>query len=191
MASLRCRRIQAASALRALVDKRTLKEPIGLLQLTCWFAVTGVTKGNVRVELYDLRKSHLLPAHESELAAISLNQQGTRLATASDKGTLIRVFDTHTGELLKELRRGMNAAAITCLTFNKAAEYLACSSDKGTVHIFSLLAKGKQPGHKQRAAASGEEASQPPPEQQLSKNVTSGFALLRRIVPAVPKYVES
>lgn len=63
--------------------------------------------GHVRVELYDLRKSQLIPAHESELAAVCLNHQGTRLATASDKGTLIRVFDTHTGELLKELRRGM------------------------------------------------------------------------------------
>jgi hypothetical protein len=36
--------------------------------------------------LYDLRKSQLIAAHESELAAISMNQQGTRLATASDKG---------------------------------------------------------------------------------------------------------
>jgi WD repeat-containing protein 45 len=67
-------------------------------------ACPGVTKGNVRVELYDMRKSSIIPAHESELSQIALNLDGTRLATASDKGTLIRVFDTHTGDILKELR---------------------------------------------------------------------------------------
>jgi len=53
-------------------------------------ACPGVSKGTVRVELYDLRKSQLIAAHESELAAISINQQGTRLATASDKGVSYR-----------------------------------------------------------------------------------------------------
>lgn len=52
-------------------------------------ACPGVSKGTVRVELYDLRKSQLIAAHESELAAMAINQQGTRLATASDKGAAL------------------------------------------------------------------------------------------------------
>jgi hypothetical protein len=37
-----------------------------------------VVQGTVRVELYDSRKNTLIPAHESDLAQIALNLDGTR-----------------------------------------------------------------------------------------------------------------
>lgn len=60
------------------------------------------------------------------------------LASASSKGTLIRIFNTVDGQLLQEVRRGADRAEIYSLAFSSKAQWLAVSSDKGTVHVFSL-----------------------------------------------------
>ncbi len=98
----------------------------------------GREKGQVRVELYDVKKTTIVRAHESELQALACNLDGSLFATASEKGTLVRVFKSHTGDLLHEFRRGAEKAVIYSLAFNSTSTFLACSSDKGTVHVFSL-----------------------------------------------------
>ena len=45
-------------------------------------------------------------AHESAPACLALTSDGRRLATASVKGTVIRVFDTLKGTKLQEVRSG-------------------------------------------------------------------------------------
>jgi WD40 repeat protein len=128
-----------------MVDQiATFPNPKGLVSLCSEnmhniLAVPGVAKGSVRIELYDINKATLIQAHEAELAMFSLNPDGSKIATASEKGTLIRVWDCGSGEPLRELRRGVDRAEIYSLSFNTTSSYLACSSDKGTIHIFSLL----------------------------------------------------
>uniref|UniRef100_A0A3B4BUL7 Uncharacterized protein n=1 Tax=Pygocentrus nattereri TaxID=42514 RepID=A0A3B4BUL7_PYGNA len=54
-------------------------------------------------------------AHQSEIACLALNQPGSVVASASQKGTLIRLFDTTTRDKLVELRRGTDPATLYCL----------------------------------------------------------------------------
>ncbi|KAI5099792.1 WD repeat domain phosphoinositide-interacting protein 4, partial [Silurus meridionalis] len=54
-------------------------------------------------------------AHQSEIACLALNQPGSVVASASQKGTLIRLFDTITRDKLVELRRGTDPATLYCL----------------------------------------------------------------------------
>jgi WD repeat-containing protein 45 len=95
-------------------------------------------KGHVRLNVYEKNKSFNIPAHQASLSALCLNQAGTLLATASEKGTLIRLFDTNTCQCIQELRRGKEKADINCITIDKRSQRLACSSDRNTIHIFTV-----------------------------------------------------
>jgi WD40 repeat protein len=83
-------------------------------------------------------------AHDGALAALGVASDGSLVATASEKGTLVRIFETSGGQLLHELRRGVDRAEIYCLQFNLTSEYVAVTSDKGTVHLFNLAKAGAQ-----------------------------------------------
>ncbi|XP_059527600.1 WD repeat domain phosphoinositide-interacting protein 3 isoform X2 [Myotis daubentonii] len=102
-------------------------------------AFPGTHTGHVQlVDLASTEKPPVdIPAHEGVLSCIALSLQGTRIATASEKGTLIRIFDTSSGHLIQELRRGSQAANIYCINFNQDASLICVSSDHGTVHIFA------------------------------------------------------
>ncbi|CAG8523186.1 8215_t:CDS:10 [Ambispora leptoticha] len=80
----------------------------------------------------------IIAAHTGKLSCIAVNEDGSKCASASEKGTLIRVFDTTTGKLLNELRRGVDRAEIYSISFSPDSRRLCVSSDKGTVHIFNL-----------------------------------------------------
>eukprot|EP00842_Homolaphlyctis_polyrhiza_P003279 jgi/Hompol1/3952/HPOL_003412-RA len=86
----------------------------------------------------------LIAAHASQIGCIAISKQGSMVATASERGTLIRVFDRRTGTLTNELRRGADYAEIYSLSFNTASTRICVASDKGTVHIFNLGGEGEQ-----------------------------------------------
>ncbi|XP_068026614.1 WD repeat domain phosphoinositide-interacting protein 4 [Melanerpes formicivorus] len=77
-------------------------------------------------------------AHQSQLGALALSPSGTRVASASARGTLIRIFCTHSRQRLLELRRGTDPATLHCLSFSADCSFLVAASDKGTGHIFAL-----------------------------------------------------
>ncbi|NWR24960.1 WIPI1 protein, partial [Emberiza fucata] len=80
-----------------------------------------------------------IPAHDGPLAALTFNSTGSKLASASEKGTVIRVFSIPGGQKLYEFRRGMKRYVnISSLVFSMDSQFLCASSNTETVHIFKL-----------------------------------------------------
>ncbi|CAH2087960.1 unnamed protein product [Euphydryas editha] len=74
--------------------------------------------------------------HQSQLASISLSSDGFKLATASERGNVIRLWDTVAKVMLHELRRGSDYADVYCINFNVSGSLVCCVSDKGTLHVW-------------------------------------------------------
>lgn len=74
---------------------------------SCVLACPGQRRGEIRIELYSAKKTRFVQAHDSSLACLALSQNGAFLATASDKGTLIRIFSTADGSKLQEVIKSL------------------------------------------------------------------------------------
>ncbi|EPQ53737.1 WD40 repeat-like protein [Gloeophyllum trabeum ATCC 11539] len=85
-----------------------------------------------------LTVANVIQAHKSPISFLSINSNGTLLATASDKGTVIRVWSIPGAEKLYQFRRGTREARIYSINFNIVSTLLAVSSAHDTVHIFKL-----------------------------------------------------
>ncbi|XP_026110989.1 WD repeat domain phosphoinositide-interacting protein 2-like [Carassius auratus] len=89
-----------------------------------------------RVQVFDtvnLRAANMIPAHDSPLAALAFDASGTKLATASEKGTVIRVFSIPEGQKLFEFRRGSKEMCEHLFpAFSMEGLYLSASSNTET-----------------------------------------------------------
>lgn len=84
-------------------------------------AVPDKEKGKIRVNVYSEDRHILIQAHETAIACLGMNPQGTSIASASEKGTTIKVFNTEDGNLMQEFRRGIDRAEIYSLAFHPSS----------------------------------------------------------------------
>lgn len=101
-------------------------------------AFPGRTVGQIQLVELSTGNVSIIPAHSSSLKAIQLSPDGELLASASETGTLIRVYATSNCAKIAELRRGIDPATIYSLAFSPSGQFLACTSDKSTLHIFDI-----------------------------------------------------
>ncbi|ESW16936.1 hypothetical protein PHAVU_007G196400 [Phaseolus vulgaris] len=174
------------SDLKVLHQIETIANPKGLCDLshvsaTMVLVCPGLQKGQVRVEHYASKRTKFIMAHDSRIACFALTHDGRLLATASSKGTLIRLFNTLDGSLLQEVRRGADRAEIYSLAFSPTAQWLAVSSDKGTVHVFNLKVDSGLMGHDRSHSTSSE-------ANPASPTAVSSLSFIKGVLP---KYFSS
>jgi WD40 repeat protein len=106
------------------------------------------TPGEVEIkDFQDLKintKSIKIKAHTNELVCIKLNKEGTRLASASVNGTMIRVFNVINKQLIQEFKRGSGYAKIYSINFSDNDNTLSITSDHGKAYIFLINNKDKK-----------------------------------------------
>jgi WD repeat-containing protein 45 len=117
----------------------TAENPLGLVCLGSKIvAFPGRSPGKVQLVELSSGNVSIIPAHTSALRALDLSRDGTLLATASETGTLIRVFNTSNCTKIAELRRGVDPAFIFSIAISPDSSMLAVTSDKSTLHVFDL-----------------------------------------------------
>ncbi|RVE44148.1 hypothetical protein evm_011195 [Chilo suppressalis] len=142
--SLHIHNIRDMKILHTIRD--TPPNPRGLCALSpcvdhCYVAYPGSSAvGEVQIfDAVHLNAKCVISAHDSPLAALAWSMCGRRLATASERGTVIRVFAVPDRTRLYEFRRGVKrCVSIACLAFSACGALLAATSNTETVHVFRL-----------------------------------------------------
>ncbi|KAF2753843.1 WD40 repeat-like protein [Pseudovirgaria hyperparasitica] len=105
-----------------------------------------VTPSSGEVLIYDATRKeavNVIQAHQTPLSCVALNNEGSLLATASEKGTIIRVFSVPDAQKLFQFRRGSMPSTIQSMSLNSTSTLLCVSSASDTVHIFRLSAAAR------------------------------------------------
>lgn len=89
----------------------------------------------------------IIRAHRAAIRAVAVDRDGRWVASASETGTIIRVHDANTTQVLHEFRRGLDKAIITSMAFSPDGSKLAVLSDKMTLHVYAIGGDGGNRRH--------------------------------------------
>ncbi|KAL8806043.1 MAG: hypothetical protein Q9182_001575 [Xanthomendoza sp. 2 TL-2023] len=147
---------------KKLSSFETADNPSGLCCLgSKIIAFPGRTPGQVQIVEIATGNVSIIPAHGSPLKAMTLSPNGEILATASETGTLIRLFSTANCARIAEFRRGVDPAHIFSLAISPSNTLLAVTSDKATLHLFDLPQSSIPHHHKPALATTSSRSSSP------------------------------
>ncbi|KAM3151108.1 SVP1-like protein 2 [Botrytis cinerea] len=140
----------------------TASNPNGLCCLSASILIfPGRTAGQVQVVELNSGNVSIIPAHTGALRALALSRDDEIIATASETGTLVRVFATSNCAKIAELRRGVDHADIFSISISPSGQLLAVTSDKATLHVFDIPHPSKPPrsesatGHRRLTSLGG------------------------------------
>ncbi|KAK5229774.1 Phosphatidylinositol 3,5-bisphosphate-binding protein [Exophiala xenobiotica] len=163
----------------------TADNPLGLCCLgSRVVAFPGRSPGKVQLVELGSGNVSIIPAHTSALRAMDLSADGQLLATASEQGTLIRVYSTSNCTKIAELRRGVDPAYIFSIAISPNSSMLAVTSDKSTLHVFDLPQSSLSQPHGPRSPRRSQ-SPHVPGDEDVSTNQKWGFLSKIPLLPRV------
>jgi hypothetical protein len=160
----------------------TAPNPHGIAVLgSRYFIIPGIAKGKLRIVDLETMKTSIVNAHTYALRAVALSGDEELLATASERGTMIRIWSSRDGAKVGEFRRGLDDADIFGLAFSPSGTFLASTSNKGTLHVYHLAfgaaGDGDEPHeHRRHASDAGSATPTAIPTANRPRS-SSGLAL--------------
>ena len=148
--------VYALATLQALESIPTVANPRGVVALSqCaarpLLALPGAAGEGVVLVRDAGGSGHTLcelHAHRTPLAALAFSPDGQLLASASEKGTVVRLHALPSAVPIATLRRGLAPAGIASLAFGPRTAgppLVVAASDTGTVHVFRVDPPGAAP----------------------------------------------
>lgn len=109
---------------------------LGVITADC-VCLPDISPGTLSI--YHLRRTSplLISAHNHVLRSLAMSPDGSLVVTASECGTLLRIFNSETGICLKQLRVGVRENIVTSLAISHDNRWLAASSSLH-LYIFDL-----------------------------------------------------
>ncbi|OQE40157.1 hypothetical protein PENCOP_c006G02556 [Penicillium coprophilum] len=165
----------------------TSDNPLGLACLDQKvLAFPGRSPGQVQMIELETGNISIIPAHTTPLRAMALSPNGKLLATASESGTLVRIFAIGNCTKLAELRRGVDHAVVFSISFSPSNTLLAVTSDKSTLHIFDIPHQQHAARRSQSPSSASEET---PPSQKWG--ILGKIPLLPRVFSDVYSFANA
>lgn len=146
-------------------------------------------RGNVQVyDAGNLQERIIIEAHSSSIAALNFSSTGSLLATASVKGTVIRVFCTKNGQRVIEYRRGIKRnAQIVSLNFSICGNFVSVSSNTETIHIFKVDPKARESAERRQdkcsLTESGDEDERGGSDEDQRSGLIKAFSKAMEFIP--------
>lgn len=117
-------------------------------------AICGLIPGSIQIISLknETRRPVLVQAHIHTISMIKFSRDASLVATVSDFGTLIRVFESSSGSLRCVFRRGSLKSRIHAMAFSPDNKLIAVLSESGTLHLFDMTNTTKEDEKAPRAS---------------------------------------
>lgn len=127
-----------------VAEYETVNNPFGLCALGEGVLVfPGILPGQLKFYNSGNSQISIISAHDAPLRALAISRKGDMVATASEKGTIIRVWSYPSCTKRAEFRRGVDDAVVFSIAFSPDGSTLAVTSDKSTLHLFDIPASSQ------------------------------------------------
>ena len=92
----------------------------------------------VSIKNFKSKKNITFIAQDDNISFMTINNEGTIIATANEKGNFVKIHSCIDGTFINAFKRGRDKVDYIYICFDKETKFMAVSSNKGTIHIFSL-----------------------------------------------------